>query len=362
MQTLLFILVLGVLIFVHEMGHFLFAKLFGVRVDEFGFGYPPRLTKLFRWKGTDFTLNWIPFGGFVKIFGEQDEGEELSAEEKAVALNHQAIWKQILVMLGGILFNILFAWIIFSGILFFTKGEVPVSTAPEGYHFDTTRLVIVHVEEGMPAAESGIQLGDEIKEYYSGDDHVIPQGDTQEFSQFIQKHKGSDIGVIVYRDGKLKDIHLTPEESEGGEKYLVGVSLTRMGEVQLGLLDSLRYGAEETFHILKEIVKGFYQLVTGKLSPEAVSGPVGIVKQIGDAAQFGWVYLLSFTALLSLNLAVLNLIPFPALDGGRIFILLIEGITRRKIKPEVVAWIHTIGFFILIALMIFITYRDIVNW
>src|SRR5690606_19662618 len=114
MNIIIFILVLGILIFVHELGHFLFAKLFKVRVDEFGFGYPPRLAKLFTFKGTLVTLNWIPFGGFVKIFGESDEGNELSEEDKAVSLVYKPRWQQILVMFGGILFNIIFAWILFS--------------------------------------------------------------------------------------------------------------------------------------------------------------------------------------------------------------------------------------------------------
>ena len=125
-MVILFILILGVLVFVHELGHFLFAKLFNIRVDEFGFGYPPKMFKLFSWKGTDFTMNWIPFGGFVKIFGESDDGRELTQQEKEVSLVHKPRWQQIIVMFGGILFNIIFAWILFSVIFIHFKDNFHV--------------------------------------------------------------------------------------------------------------------------------------------------------------------------------------------------------------------------------------------
>ena len=362
MNILIFILVLGLLIFVHELGHFLFAKLFGIRVDEFGFGYPPKMFKLFRWKGTDFTMNWIPFGGFVKIFGEQASEKELSEEEKKVSLEGQAKWKQILVMSGGVIFNILFAWILISSLYLFSSREVPVSFIPQ-YHFDHTKFVVTHVEKNFPAYEAGIRPGDEIKEYYSPREKVLLKDEgIRDFSNFIQRNaKTGDIGVIVYRDGKVKDIHIKPKWSEEGKKSIVGVSAVRVGEFSPNIFQAFYYGGIQTWEMLKDVSVGFWSLIRGKVALDTVSGPVGVVKQVGEAAHVGWHYLILFIAMLSINLAVLNFIPFPALDGGKIFFILIEMITRKKIPDNVIVWIHGIGFFILIALMILITYRDILN-
>lgn len=363
MNIILFLIVLGVLIFIHELGHFLFAKLFKIRVDEFGFGFPPRAKKLFRWKGTDFTLNWIPFGGFVKIFGESHDGSELSNEEKKVSLIYKPRWQQFLVMFGGILFNLLFAWILFSG-MYVSGVTAPTQSAPQGYSFDETKLLVSGVSENGPAHLAGLIPGDEIKEYFSGDIQIPVTTETViDVSNFINEQRAVDenIGFVVMRKDQLNVIEIEPEFDSNENLYKIGVSLDRVGIMQLPLHTALWYGAKNTWLFTEQIVLGFIQLITGKVSFDNVSGPVGIVKQVGDASSIGFAYLIGFTALLSINLAVLNFIPFPALDGGRILIIAIESLIQKRLKPLWVNWLNIGGFFALILLMIVITVKDVIN-
>src|SRR5690606_17118052 len=185
MSIIIFIFILGVLVFIHELGHFLFAKLVKVRVEEFGFGYPPRALKVGTWRGTEITLNWIPFGGFVKLFGELGEEGTISEEDKKVSLIHKPRFQQFLVMVGGILFNIILGWILLSA-RYMIGMQTPVSSAPEGYVFEETELTVTHVLSGTPADEAGLEAGDIIKEYGSGDQVVTVQEETlTEFSSFI---------------------------------------------------------------------------------------------------------------------------------------------------------------------------------
>lgn len=362
MNIIIFILILGILVFVHELGHFLFAKLFNIRIDEFGFGYPPKMFKMFTWRGTDFTMNWIPFGGFVKIFGENDDGSELSPEEKAVSLVHKPRWQQILVMLGGILFNLIFAWILFSGI-FMAGISAPISSAPDNYTFENIDLTLTSVMAKSPAEIAGLQAGDVVKEYYAGENHILVQNETvSDVATFIQKNgENTDIGFVVLRGDKLENIIMKPELGIVGDSYSIGVGMERVGDLKLPVHQALWYGAKNTVTMTGQIFRGFGQLISGKVSLDAVSGPVGIATQVGSAAKIGLTYLIGFAAMLSINLAVLNIIPFPALDGGRIFILLIESVIGKRLNPNIVNWVNVVGFFLLIALMLFVTAKDIIN-
>ena len=362
MNIILFILILGVLVFVHELGHFLFAKLFKIRVDEFGFGYPPKMFKMFRWRGTDFTMNWIPFGGFVKIFGESDEDSKLSEEEKKVSLVYKLRWQQILVMFGGILFNLIFAWILFSGI-FISGIKAPIESAPRNYQFKNIDLTLTSVLPKSPAETAGLETGDIIKEYYADKEHILVRNETvSDIANFIQKNgKNSKIGFVVLRDKKLKNILTQAKLGVVGDNYSIGVGMERVGDLKLPVYQALWYGAKKTISMTGEIFHGFGQLISRKVSLDAVSGPVGIAGQVGSAAKIGFTYLIGFAAMLSVNLAVLNVIPFPALDGGRIFILIVESIIKKRLNPNIVNWVNVVGFFLLIALMLFVTVKDIIN-
>lgn len=363
MNVILFILILGLLVFIHELGHFLFAKLFKIHVDEFGFGYPPTMFKMFRWKGTDFTMNWIPFGGFVKIFGEADDGKELTEEEKKVSLIHKPRWQQFFVMFGGILFNIIFAWILFS-VMYFAGVTASIDSAPASYEFSETRLIVSGVMSDSPAEESGLLVGDEIKEYLNSIETVTVSDEViTDVSMFIDStgENMDTVSFVVLRDTDLEVITITPETGVVGDKYGIGVNLDRVGEMKLPIHQALWYGLKNTGNFTIAILDGFKQLITGQISTDNVSGPVGIVKQVGEASSIGLSYLIGFTALLSLNLAVLNIMPFPALDGGRIFIILIESIIGKRLNPTVVNWVNVIGFFILIGLMVVVTINDVIK-
>lgn len=363
MNVIIFILILGILVFIHELGHFLFAKWFGIRVDEFGFGYPPKMFQFGTYKGTKLTMNWIPFGGFVKIFGEADDGSELTDEEKNVSLIHKPRWQQFLVMFGGILFNIIFAWILLSS-LYMSGVTAPINSAPQGYVFEESNLVVTGVLADSPALEAGLKTGDEIVEYYNQDNQITVTNETIiEISEFINTtgSQAQDVGFVVLRDQQLEIIDITPQEGLVEDRFGVGINLDRVGEIQLPVHKALVYGAKNTVNFTGAIVRGFGQLITGSISFDNVSGPVGIVKQVGEASSIGFSYLVGFTALLSLNLAVLNIIPFPALDGGRMLIIIIESIIRKRLKPSVVNVVNVVGFFALILLMIVITIKDIIN-
>ncbi len=363
MNILLFIIILCVLILVHELGHFLFAKLFGIRVDEFGFGYPPRAKKLFRWRETDVTLNWIPFGGFVRIFGEAErlEGKTLTEEEQKVSISYKAPWKQILVMLGGILFNLIFAWILFTGV-FMSGIETSVSSAPRTGASQDVKMLITQVQKGGPAQEAGLQGGDIIREYYVKEDKLFSpeESGVPEFISFVQEiQEGESLFLVIQRGGTLQQVEVAPRLV--GEQRMIGISLDRVTKVKLGFLPALGYAAKNTALLTGDITRSFWQLMSGQLSLKNVSGPVGIANQVGQVAKLNLLYIISFTAILSINLAVLNIIPFPALDGGRVFIILIESIIRRKLNPNIIAWVNGIGFIALILLMLLITAKDIFN-
>jgi len=364
MNVIIFIIILGVLIFVHELGHFFFAKLFGIRAEEFGFGYPPRALKLFNWRGTDFTLNWVPFGGFVKIFGEADEGEVLTEEGKKVSLVYKPRYQQLLVMFGGIIFNIVFAWLLFSGLYLFGV-QTPVESVPQGYAITEDRLVITQVSPGGPAEESGIVIGDELKELVVGTT-VIPAESlsNQQVSNIINNAGVStqELTVVVLRDDQIQIIPVVPETGVINDRYAIGVALDQLTKVQTrNPLKAFYYGARHTSFVIVSMTQGLWQLITGGVSFDQVSGPVGIVTQVKDVQRLGFDYIIAFTALISLNLAVINAFPFPALDGGRIVVILIEAILRRRINPKVINWIHGIGFLLLIGLMLVVTTKDVIN-
>jgi regulator of sigma E protease len=366
MNALIFIIVLGILVFVHELGHFLFAKLFGIKVEEFGFGYPPRALRLGSWRGTEITLNWIPFGGFVKIFGENDEGEELTVEEKKKSLVHKPRWQQFFVMFGGILFNLVFAWVLIS-LLFVFGAKSSLEGIPEKYQPQETSLTVTHVVKSSPAEIAGLKAGDEIKEYFNGNVSQEPlrveREGLFEISDFVNRsaQEGYNVSFVVLRGGDLEIIQMIPEFKQETDRYAIGAGLERVGVVKLPLLKAFAYGAESTLHFIIQMAVGFWDLITGKLGVDNLSGPVGIAGQVGDSLKLGFSYLVLFTALLSLNLAVLNFVPFPALDGGRILIILIESIIRKRLSPKIVNWINGAGFILLVGIMLLVTVKDIVK-
>jgi len=360
MSILIFILILAVLIIVHEYGHFIVAKKWGIRVDEFGLGYPPRAKVLFKRKGTLFTLNWIPFGGFVKIFGEDPDDESLKGEHKGVALTSKSKFAQATVMFAGPLFNFIFAWLIILVILFL---GLPSAIDSKNEKYTTgVKTVITEIVEGSPAEVSGVLVGDAVQNIeFEG----VAYSSIQEvdFSKSISKEKV--LNVTFIRDGETLEKQISIGDFMINEKPGIGVGLQTVGIYKppffKAILESFKFTGEMIYQITWGLGSLIVDAFRGQADVSNLTGPVGIVSLVGDASNLGVVYLLMFIALISVNLGVINLIPFPALDGGRILFLIIEKIKGSAISPKVSNTLNSVGFIILITLMLFITFRDIVK-
>lgn len=364
MALIIFLIVLAILVLVHECGHFLFAKRFGIRVDEFGLGFPPKIWGK-KVGETEYTLNWIPFGGFVRIFGENPDDESLKGPDRARAMVHKPRWKQAIVLFGGIFFNFLFAWLLIS--IAFASG---VSASREDYakyadRIVDSRIAITLVNKGSPAADAGLRPGDSIVGLtsgtiaLSGEELVIPVlKDTIE--------RGQPITLEIQRGDIATTTVIQPKGGIIADKYAIGIAMEDVGTMTLPIHFAVWEGGKFTLHMIYGVFVGLYELVAGFVHGDpdlsVISGPVGIAGLVGDAAQLGFVYLLMFTALISINLGVINLVPFPALDGGRLFVLLIESIKRKPLKTQAINMMNTIGFVILLMIMLLVTLKDVLTY
>ncbi len=381
LTIIIFILVLAVLIFVHELGHFLFARWSGIRVDAFKIGFGP---KLFAWKRgeTEYGVNAIPFGGYVKIFGENPDVENTFGPDAARSFVNKPRWKQVFVLVAGVLFNFIFAWILYSGV--FMAG---VTASPDGFeqyadHFSNERIMITQVSPSGPAEKAGLKEGDVIKEV------LIPasvsssgaratsvsrdlggaQGSSLEvmaIQSAINDSGGAPITISYLRGGILQSATASATTSIVADKYAVGIAMDNVVTLKLPFFTAIWQGLKYTIFMIGQTAVGLYTFVGnlfhGAAALSDVAGPVGIAGIVGDAAHLGFQYLLMITALISINLGVINLIPFPALDGGRVFFVLIEGVIRRRISPRVTNVINLVGFVLLMILMIAVTFNDVVK-
>jgi len=363
MSIIIFLIVLAILVLVHEFGHFITAKKSGIKVEEFGLGFPPKAFG-YKPKGseTEYTLNWIPFGGFVKIFGEDPDKESISGKDSSRSLINKPKYIQILVLSAGVLFNIIFAWILIS--LGFISG-LPTSITPEQEEYARDiSLLIITVVPNTPAEEAGLLAGDSIL-FVSTETLAIKNPTAEEVQGLISGSGGNKISVLIERIDVEETFILSPVEGIVADNYAVGISMDRVGLLKLPFFKAIWEGFLLTIGLLGAIVMALFNLVagafTGTSNLSQISGPVGIVSIVGDAANLGFIYLISFTAFISLNLAVINLIPFPALDGGRILFVLIEGIKGSPISPKIQNGLNQFGFALLIILMLVVTYNDIIK-
>ncbi len=380
MSVVIFIVILLVLVLVHEFGHFFTAKRFGIRVDEFGFGFPPKLFS-FKKGETEYSFNLLPIGGFVKIFGENvDEADlvevgfldkEATSEKIELAkrsLINKPKWQQALVLFAGIFANFLLAWLLFS---FGFMSGLPTSVGSEiaGYKLSDINLVITSVLVKSPAEKAGLQIGDKIINIKStekeGKNNFTSDVNPEIIKSFVVGSEGKeiDIGYTRGKDTEIKFVKIIPTPNVIDGKPAIGISMDQIGTAKLPFFIALWEGMKLDLLMTKNTAIGLFTLIydgiRGKGSFAEVTGPVGMVGIVGDAYQFGFVYLLSFAALISINLAIINLLPFPALDGGRLFFLLIEKIKGSRINPKIANTANMIGFYILILLMLVITYHDV---
>lgn len=357
---------MAVLIVVHELGHFFVAKKGGIRVDEFGLGYPPRAKRLWKKNGTEFTLNWLPFGGFVKIFGENPDDESLSGIHKNQAFINKPKWVQALVLFAGPFMNFLFAWIIILATLFVGLPTV-ISPDMDPRFVTESSTIITNVVPGSAAEAAGLEAGDKISMLRVGEigGAEYPWLSAEDLRNLVLLNPEEKFMITYERVNETDTVELMPKlNTDTGEK-LLGVAIENYGVYKPGfgraLIDSFKFTGVMIANItlaLTDLVVGAFK---GTADVSSLTGPIGIVGLVGDASAQGLVYLLTFTALISINLGVINLIPFPALDGGRLLFLLIEKIKGSRLNYRIANLVNLVGFSLLIILMLFVSYRDIVR-
>ncbi|MFO0705153.1 MAG: RIP metalloprotease RseP [Candidatus Andersenbacteria bacterium] len=356
LTILTFVIVLGVLVLVHEFGHFITAKRAGMAVEEFGFGFPPRLLSIRR-GGTRYSLNLIPFGGFVKILGE---GGEDKTNPKSFA--HRGVGIRALVVAAGILMNYVLAVVLLTIV-----NAVGVHTAlepdqPPPAHavVSPTVVTVAFVENDSPAAQAGVHPGDIVVSV----DGAPVESVSQTVDTITQK-SGASATVLLRRGDTPLTVSVTPRVNPPEGQGPVGVQLISTATVRYAWYRAPWEAIKQTVFLTWQIISSFGQLIsrlvhTGTVGGD-VAGPVGIAVLTGQVRELGFLPLLQFVALLSINLAIINVVPFPALDGGRLLFLAIEKIRRRSVSKRLENALHTIGFGLLITLILLITVRDVIR-
>ena len=329
------VFVFGVIVMIHELGHFLTAKACGMRVDEFAIGIG--LNVIQKQKGeTLYSIRLLPLGGFNKIAG-MDPSEDVGER----GFNNKPVWQRFIVIAAGATFNFLLAIVIYFCIFAFHGTTVP-SHEP----------VIGDTFAGNPAAEAGIQQGDRIL--------TINGQSIQEWkdiTQSLQGHSNHVVSVTLDRKGEIISTTVIPRES--GDRSVIGINPV-MDVKQYGIGESAVYAVTHTGSTIMEMLQGLWNIVTGH-SKGDVAGPIGVAQMAGQVAQHGFISLLLFTALLSLNLGVINLLPIPVLDGGHLVLLILEGITGRKLPEKALQYIQMTGVGLLLLVCVYSTFQDILR-
>ncbi len=362
---IIFLAVLSILVFVHELGHFIVAKRSGMKVHEFGFGFPPRLIGVQKvagkWKllgpkrsesdETVYSINWIPLGGFVKIMGEDND----TATDEQSFVN-KPFWNRFATLVAGVVMNFILAGVLL-GIGYMAGLPVAVESidqVPAGAQFNDRSVAIIQVAENSPAEKAGI-LASDIVESINGQTFDAVEG----LQAYVQQHKGEKMEFVVKRVNETKTFSVestaNPEEGQG----VVGVGLALYGKLSFPPLLAIGQGFHTAWQQLANIATGLYNLFAAGDGLENLGGPVKIAQLTGQVADLGIIPLLQFAAFLSLNLALLNALPFPALDGGRILFLIIEKIRGKANNQRIEQYANAIGFMLLLALMLVITVRDV---
>lgn len=364
MSFLVFFIILSILILSHELGHFLAAKYTNTKVEEFGFGFPPKIFS-FKKGETTYSLNLFPIGGFVKILGE--DGTEKKEPDSAVDIledknrnfSFKSVLVKILILSAGVLFNLLLAWILLSFSL--ASGSLEQINDNDVSRF-APQVIITEILENSPAEKIGLKPGDTITRLLSsrGSLDISKVVDAQ---NFIKENRGKEIEINIKRGDVFFTLNVNLRDVDL-EKGALGVAMARVAVFKTPFYLAILYGFRDMIFLTGAIAVAmfyfFVGLFTGK-GFEQVAGPIGIFNIVSDASNLGISYLSRLAAVLSINLAIINFLPFPALDGGRALMVLIEKIKRSPIKQKYANGLNTVGFIILIILMIFITYNDVLR-
>lgn len=358
MQVVIFILILSVLVLIHEAGHFVAAKIFKVKVEEFGIGLPPKAKNLFVKWGTQFSLNWLPIGGFVKLFGEEYEtGDELLPEVKERFYNKPS-WQRAIVFVAGVMMNFLLGIVLFA--IVYSVIGIPTQT---------NRVTVSEIAAGSPAEKAGLKTGERIGGLWDmGGRWTIVA--TDQLVKLINEHKGQEITLIVIdKQGNERQIVVTPRENPPEGEGALGVALSNVELLKYpwwqmpfrgmyeGTKEALAWGRD----IADGLGKIVYGLITGKGVAADVRGPIGIYQVSSQVVKQGLVATLQFVGILSVNLAILNVMPFPALDGGRLVFLAVEKIIGKRLKNKIEGYLNMAGMVLLLGFMLLITVRDVIG-
>jgi len=353
--VLIFLAVIAILVLSHEFGHFMAAKMRGMRVDEFGFGFPPKIFGK-KWGETEYTFNLFPFGGFVKIWGE-DEVEETDNMRNFIA---HGTGSKFIVIAAGVMMNILLAYVLF------TIGHI--AGLPTAVDDETlarnVQVQIIEVAALSPAADAGVLSGDTIT-YLAYNEERISVQNIEDVQDGIASHLGEQITLGLMRGDEEITLSITPRTHPPEGEGALGIAMLKTGIVSVPWYRAPWEELKTTAALTSAVTGGLWSFFanlfhTGEVLGE-VAGPVGIAQVAGQAGRLGFIYLLQLTALLSINLAILNILPIPALDGGRMLFLIIEKLRGRPISALFAQRAHATGFIALILLMIIITYKDIVR-
>ncbi len=325
------LLAFSVLIIVHELGHFTLAKLNGVKVHEFSLGMGPKVFGI-KGKETEYLIKAFPIGGYVKM-----EGEESGSDDPR-AFNNKTPWQKLSIVSAGAIMNLILAVVLFG-----------IVGASEGYILP----IIGEIVPNSPAMKAGIQVGDKITRV-----NKVNIDRWDEFLNEIYASKGESLNIEVVRNSKVEEISLTPVKDEKENRYKVGIGVSGVQE-KLNFGEAVSYGFKQTISTAKQTFGFFGSLFRGQVAASDVGGPISIIRISGKAAQAGFTKLMFLIALLSVQLGIFNIIPFPALDGGWIFILLFEIISGKKLDENKVGVVNYIGFMILMAVMVLVVLKDV---
>ena len=343
---LIFLAALSILVLVHEFGHFIAARLFGVSVEEFGIGFPPRAFGKVYGK-TLYSINWIPLGGFVKLKGEQGE-----SKNDPDSFCSKSVWKRLVIVVAGVFMNFIFAVVVLA--IGFSVGiPQPIRDVHYGAQIRDEKIIVTSIFPQSPAERAGMKTGDVLK---TVDGQIIER--TEDFQRYVKERKGESVSLGIIRGKESLSFSVSPQEIPQ-EKYIgIGIAFEQVGTIvypiYVAILEAFRLSISLCGQILFLIGSAIQHLTVSSFM-----GPVGVAASTGVIAKLGFSYLITLVVQLSLGLAMFNILPFPALDGGRALFMIIEKIRRKPISSKVENMFHTVGFFLLIALVLLVTVQDI---